>query len=432
MKKKIFILLLTLIFSLTIHAQTVFWTETFNNGCASGCLANGLNTGNGAWSVTALAGNANPLAGDLPNEWYVSCAENGHTNTICGSGCVPLSAINTRESLHISSTSLGDIGAAYDAGGLCGIFYCTNTNKMAQSPNISTIGLSGISIAFDYIEFGNGTLDDFYSVQYSVNGGVSWTTISNPPKTLCCGGTCNGTLQGKWTTYTSATLPATADNILNFRVAFIWKNNDDGIGSDPSVAIDNLTIRNLIILPIELISFTSEEKNNSIDISWKTATENNSDYFELQKSFDGISFTKLAKIKAAGNSHTLKEYLSKDEKKINTQLYYRLKIVDLDNTYKYSPIITPQNSLNELNNLIAYVDDFKNIIIDKTYILSNNIETINIINTNGKIIRNYTVQELKNSDNQKNSLSQTDLPIGIYLIQLIGPTSQKSSKIIIQ
>jgi hypothetical protein len=428
------VILLLLLSCFQQKAQTVFWTETFNTGCASGCLANGVNTGNGAWSTTALAGDANPLLGDFPNDWYVSCAENGHTNTICGSGCVALSAINTKESLHIGSTSIGDIGAAYDAGGLCGIFYCVNTHKRVESPNISTIGLSGISIAFDYIEFGNGTLDDFYALQYSTNGGVSWTTISNPPKTLCCGGTCNGSLQGKWTTYTTPTLPVAADNILNLRIAFVWKNNDDGIGSDPSIAIDNITISNLVVLPIELTYFNSEENNNTTEISWKTISENNSDYFELQLSNDGITFNKLAKIKAAGNSHSQKSYTFKYDKKIVGQTYFRLKMVDLDNSYKYSHIIFSQFSSIETSNINTYLDDSKNIIITKNYISNNNLETLCIINTEGKVLKKYNLRELitENDNEKKIILNQNDLDQGIYFIQLIGLTDQISFKILIQ
>src|ERR1041385_5159714 len=98
--------------SFNLSAQ-VFWTELFNNGCSSGCLANGSNTGNGAWSTVSLPGDASAAAGDLPNEWYVSCAENGHTTTVCGTGCVASSAANTLASLHMGSTSSGDIGAAY-------------------------------------------------------------------------------------------------------------------------------------------------------------------------------------------------------------------------------------------------------------------------------------------------------------------------------
>ena len=427
---KAFIIIFFLLFFFEQKAQTVFWTETYNNGCASGCVANGVNTGNGVWSVVSLAGDANPLVGDLPNQWYISCAENGHTNTVCGSGCVAASAPNTVASLHISSTSSGDIGAAYDAGGLCGIFWCTNTHKKVISPLISTAGKSGISIAFDYIEFGDAALDDMYAVEYSTNGGTTWTTISNPAKTTCCGGACSGFLQGRWTAFTSATLPAAANNIANFRIAFTWINNDDGIGTDPSFAVDNLKVRNLTVLPIELLHFKGEEENNKVEITWTTASEKNSNYFEVQKSTNGIEFITLGKMNAAGHSSALKKYSFNDTEVLSETGYYRLKMVDIDNSFQYSEIIVVEPDIVFFKNGNAYSNN-ANIIIDKNFILKNNFETLSIVNTSGKTLKNYSCKELATIQEEKITLPQTDLEPGMYVVLIKGATDQKSFKFFI-
>jgi gliding motility-associated-like protein len=220
-----------LILSCTVatHAQ-VFWTEDFNNGCTSGCDASIYVSPNGSWSQT-LTG----LEGTDPNLWYISCAENGHTNTICGSGCAPASPTATLASLHVGSNpnSMGDVGAAYDAGGLCGILTCPQTNRRIETPVINCTGQNTITLSFNYIETGAPPNDDA-SVWYF--DGTTWALLINTPQTVIC-----GSGQGQWTAF-SVPLPASANNNPNVRIGFLWVNNDDGNGADPSFAVDDMTL----------------------------------------------------------------------------------------------------------------------------------------------------------------------------------------------
>jgi len=226
-------LLLALALSAAISgsAQTVFWTENFNNGCNAGCQANAYVGPNGAWTQTVTG-----AEGSDPNLWYVSCAENGHTPTICGTGCVPASPTATLASLHVGSNpnSLGDVGAAYDAGGLCGFWVCPQTNRRIESPVINCTGQSNITIAFNYIETGAPPSDDA-SLWY--NDGSGWNLLVNTAQTNNSG--CGG--QGRWTAF-SMLLPASCNNNANVRIGFRWVNNDDGVGTDPSFAVDDITL----------------------------------------------------------------------------------------------------------------------------------------------------------------------------------------------
>ncbi|MDQ3108871.1 MAG: PKD domain-containing protein [Bacteroidota bacterium] len=224
------LLLFIVIFNTAGHAQ-VFWTENFNNGCTANCPATTYVGPNGAWTQSVLG----PEGAD-PNTWYVSCAENGHTATVCGSGCVAASPTATLATLHLGSNqnSLGDIGAAYDAGGLCGFWTCPQTNRRIESPTINCTGQSTITLAFNYIENGSGTLDDA-SVWYF--NGATWALITNTAATPV---NCPGS-QGRWTAF-SAVLPVSANNNPNVKIGFLWINNDDGVGTDPSFAVDDITL----------------------------------------------------------------------------------------------------------------------------------------------------------------------------------------------
>lgn len=91
-------------------------------------------------------------------------------------------------------------------------------------------------------------------------------------------------------------------------------------------------------LPVKLLYFNVKAEGNKAHLSWRTATEQNSDRFDIERSFDGLSFEKIGWVKAAGNSTSHIDYTYYDlnpKKGIN---YYRLKEVDIDNSLQYSEI----------------------------------------------------------------------------------------------
>ncbi|MBK7883120.1 MAG: T9SS type A sorting domain-containing protein [Chitinophagaceae bacterium] len=94
-------------------------------------------------------------------------------------------------------------------------------------------------------------------------------------------------------------------------------------------------------LPVELLSFTAfAESKSTVGLKWSTSQEINSGYFDIERSADGINFIKTGQIKAAGNSQIQQNYYTQDNnlpQGIST-LYYRLKMIDIDNSYKYSNI----------------------------------------------------------------------------------------------
>lgn len=179
--------------------------------------------GTNAWLLNTATG---PLGAD-PNFWTINDNEGGVAPPGCGIGN------NGDSTLHITSAIFPTAGAAYDAGGFCGILTCPLTNYRAESPAISTIGLTNLSLSFDYISVGDGLIDNC-SVLY--NDGTGWQVLSPSIKSLIC-----PSLQGQWTAINFA-LPASCNNIPNLQIGFNWTNNDDGIGTDPSVAINDVVV----------------------------------------------------------------------------------------------------------------------------------------------------------------------------------------------
>lgn len=209
--KKLLLLTAFLSSYIATYAQTVIYSENWTSG------------GTG-WTLNVVTG----AEGADPNFFKVSANEGGG---IAPGGCgVPNNGNNT---LHVTSVFNPSGGAAYDAGGLCGFLFCPQTDRRTESPTYNCTGNSNISVNFNYIENGDGTNDDATLWYFD---GSTWAQIDNMPKTPTCGGG-----QGQWSSRTVA-LPASANNNANVKIAFRWVNNDDGVGTDPSFAVDDITL----------------------------------------------------------------------------------------------------------------------------------------------------------------------------------------------
>jgi hypothetical protein len=96
-------------------------------------------------------------------------------------------------------------------------------------------------------------------------------------------------------------------------------------------------------LPVELTQFTATLAGPAtVRLAWTTASENNSDRYEVERSLDGLTFARIGSLAAAGNSATPRAYELLDTKLPAgaTLPYYRLRQVDLDGTAHYSPVRT--------------------------------------------------------------------------------------------
>lgn len=105
-----------------------------------------------------------------------------------------------------------------------------------------------------------------------------------------------------------------------------------------AVANSASTDCSIVPLPVGLNVFNAFLQNEEVQIFWKTATETNSDYFEIQKSRDGKIWQTIKVVQAAGYSTSTLDYSHIDKKPFNGTSYYRLKQVDKDGAFTYSSV----------------------------------------------------------------------------------------------
>lgn len=93
-------------------------------------------------------------------------------------------------------------------------------------------------------------------------------------------------------------------------------------------------------LPVELTAFTATaESPAAVRLAWATASEKNSQAFEVERSVDGTSFARLGTVAAAGSSSNTRSYGFADARLPGVALlYYRLQQVNLDGSSSYSAV----------------------------------------------------------------------------------------------
>ena len=184
-------------------------------------------------------------------------------------------------------------------------------------------------------------------------------------------------------------------------------------------------------LPIILRSFDVTETNGNALLTWQTASEENSDHFEIENSTNGSVFAKIGNVSAAGNSSSIINYSYTDQnisRYNSSRIYYRLKLVDIDGNYKYSDI-----KLLELSNRSSIVKifpiPFSNILTIELPVGWNGSTSINIIDMNGGIV--YKREENISSAQTNLVLSDlSSLPSGSYVLTLVNDKNETRIKIV--
>ncbi len=110
-------------------------------------------------------------------------------------------------------------------------------------------------------------------------------------------------------------------------------------------------------LPVELLNFTGSTINNENYLSWETATEVNNDYFEVERSTDGKTFTTLGRIDGGGTLPSGASYSYIDKSPVAGRNYYRLKQVDFNGAVTYGDklVILTNDEVQQTEKLDFYI-----------------------------------------------------------------------------
>lgn len=117
-------------------------------------------------------------------------------------------------------------------------------------------------------------------------------------------------------------------------LAFYGASNSSNPNTESAAIVDDVVYGSFAatVLPVSLTSFTGASTGDGIKLNWTTASEKNNNYFEVEKSTDGVKFTKIATKNGAVNSNSVLKYSIVDDNPSAGTNYYRLSQTDLDGT----------------------------------------------------------------------------------------------------
>lgn len=170
-------------------------------------------------------------------------------------------------------------------------------------------------------------------------------------------------------------------------------------------------------LPVELLSFTGKTVGAENILEWSTATENNNDYFTLERSSNGYEFQELKVVDGAGNSNSLLNYMYEDISPIVGMNYYRLKQTDFDGYVKYCPTIIALEFTKPTEFVIYPNPSTDNITLFTSTSENENVE-IEITDVTGRVLLSNKQMIIKSQSNSGTSININNFAEGTYYIMI--------------
>lgn len=216
--------------------------------------------------------------------------------------------------------------------------------------------------------------------------------------------------------WTLARNPANAFSVPSQTVSF-WLPSTNTFAKQYGIASSGTTNP----LPVTYAYFKGDKTTTGVQLNWATASELNASHFVVERSFDGINFEAIAKVKANGNSNKTIQYAYLDEKAFGSGksiIYYRLNQIDMDGANENSPVI------------IINLEDDKDVLVQTiqpnpfanelslTYISNKEVSLkIELINLNGQTLVSKQIRT--EAGVQRINLDEAmNIPGGLYFMKL--------------
>ena len=187
-----------------------------------------------------------------------------------------------------------------------------------------------------------------------------------------------------------------------------------------AIGLDDINISYSGTVPVTMLSFDAVRLGKSNNLTWTTTNEINANKFEIERSTNGINYVSIGSVNAIGNGASKQSYRFMDANPAKGNNYYRIKSIDLDNSFKLSEIRNVKN-LGFVEMMINPnpVASTMNIYLEAE---ATEKATIVITDLSGRKVYNGTSNVIAGSNNIP--VNVNNLNKGIYLVtlQLSGET----------
>lgn len=179
------------------------------------------------------------------------------------------------------------------------------------------------------------------------------------------------------------------------------------------------------VLPIRLIYFRGTKFNDFVKLTWQTATENDNNYFQVERSSDGVIFVSIGRVYSQGNTSSRFSYSLIDSFPQRGNNYYRLRQVDINGRATLSNSVVVQFN-NEISNAIKIFPTLSTGIIKVQLLNSNDVlKEIVLYDITGATLLYYTSTGLQHQLNLANLANAT------YIVKVVTEKQVISQKVML-
>ncbi|MEJ7739818.1 MAG: SBBP repeat-containing protein [Chitinophagaceae bacterium] len=167
-------------------------------------------------------------------------------------------------------------------------------------------------------------------------------------------------------------------------------------------------------LPVELISFDAKavRGGDAVQVNWSTASEANNAFFEVERSINGVQFTTVGRRPGCNTCPGSQQYELFDNNPYTGLSYYRLRQVDLDLTFFYSPTVVVNISSGANTSVRVY----PNITTGACELMINTLDkkqvVVRLLDAGGRLVKQQQVW--LNAGNNRFDYSLSDQAKGVY------------------
>lgn len=365
----------------TVRAQTVFWQDNFENASTPDIAAGSTrtpenNSGTGGPPNTSYFKRTN--GSDIS---LISTAFSGFANSFFWAGedhDTPFGAGNEEQQIEWTGINIsGKTNLSFK-----GLFGANSTN--GSWDNFTTgSGAPGYGV---FASPGN----DYIIVQYAIDGGAYTNLVSFFSDDITGPiGTAkklkedtNGDFIGDGTTLNQAmteiakNIPGTG-SLLKIKIR-VFSN-----GGSEEWAIDNFRVLTTPTVPLTLTGFSGKKTATGVLLNWQTAAEYNTSSFDIERSEDAVRYNSCGNVTAAGSGSNA--YSFEDRPRIIAPIYYyRLKMIDKDGNFRYSPVLIIKSTITAKPDV--YPNPATGIINISAANAGLPANDVRIYDTNGKLV----------------------------------------------
>lgn len=184
-------------------------------------------------------------------------------------------------------------------------------------------------------------------------------------------------------------------------------------------------------LPIELAWFKGEIVGDQAYLYWKTESELNNDYFEVQRSREGGEFAVIGKVEGNGTTKNAIEYMYEDASLQFGKNYYRLKQVDFDGKSSFSnTIVLEYTGISQLGlKVFPNPTKYTNINL-KVSSSHSDVTMVRLFDLTGKIV--YKEELNAEQIGSEIQIKTNTLKSGMYVLEVMQGKGRATQRLIIQ